>query len=90
MKTFLGNPINQETLAILYLCDYDYAKQTITVTDETQFTRTFDCLLVYANTPNPASQMTSGKDRIAFEKNLNKLHARFNDPEWVKELSEYI
>jgi hypothetical protein len=64
--------------------------KTITVMGEIQFESTFECLETYANTPNPASQMASGKDRESFEKELQQLHDNLNDPKWVRELAEVL
>jgi len=90
MKTFLGQPILPKTLAILYLCHYDHENKTLTMLNEIQYENTFYCLEAYANVPNPESQMASGKDKAAFEKELIALHANLNDPLWVAEYSEYL
>jgi len=90
MKTFLGTEILESTLGILYLCEYDSKNKTIKVAGELQFNNAFTVLNAYANIPNPESQMASGKDRESFEKDLQKLHAKLNDPEWVEELADYL
>lgn len=90
MKTFLGTEILESTLGILYLCKYDYTDKTIEVHGMLQFNNAFTALNAYANIPNPESQMASGKDRESFEKDLQELHAKLRDPEWVVELAEYL
>ena len=90
MKTFTGKEINKETRGILYLCNYNREEQVITVLREIQFISAFDALQAFANIPNPESQMASGKDKEAFEKDLSTLHTNLNNPEWVEQLSDYI
>ena len=90
MKTFLGLPILPKTRAVLYLCDYNHVERTMKVCIEIQFEKPFEALEAYANVPNPESQMASGKDKKTFEKDLIKLHAKLNDPVWVREFADYI
>ena len=90
MKTFTGNPIPEDTLGILYLCEYDRGNQTIKVRGEVTFPSAFDALQAYCNIPNPESQMASGGTKEEFEKDLIILHGKLNDPEWVRELSDCI
>ena len=90
MKTFLGTEIHESTRGIVYLCMYNYTNKTISVVRAIQFDNGFDALNAYANIPNPESQLPSGKDRESFERDLNKLHAKLRDPEWVEELAEYL
>lgn len=90
LKTWLGEEILEEIRAVLYLCEYDYKTKTIKVVREMLFVSGFDALQAYANIPNPESQMASGKDQESFEKELVQLHAKLNNPEWVKELAGYL
>ena len=90
MKTFLGNPIKDSTLGILYLCNYLENPPTLTVFKEIQFESGAEALDAYANTPNPPSQLAAGKDKKSFEVQLSTLHARMNNPDWVKELADYL
>ena len=90
MKTFLGTEIPPEIRGILYLCHYDHKVNTITVGREMLFTRAFDALEAYANIRNPESQMAGGGTKEEFEKDLESLHTNLNDPEWVKELADYL
>jgi len=90
MKTFLGTEIHETTLGVLYLCEYNHKDKTIKVHSGLQFNNPSTALNAYANIPNPESQLAMGHDKETFEKNLNELHANLNDPEWVKELAEYL
>ena len=90
MKTFLGTKILESTLGILYLCEYNYTNKTIRVRSELQFNNAGTALNAYANIPNPESQLAMGKDKVEFEKDLNELHAKLNNPTWVEELAEYL
>ena len=90
MKTFTGQLISDDTLGLLYLCEYNRENQTIEVRGEVAFDSAFDALQAYCNIPNPESQMASGSTKEAFEKDLTSLHGKLNDPEWVRELSECI
>ena len=90
MKTFLNEDIAETTLAILYLCQYNYEDKTILVCRAIQFDNEFDALQAYANIPNPESQMASGNNKESFERELWKLHQQLEHPEWVKELANYL
>ena len=90
MKTFLGKELPIETRGVLYLCHYDYVLPKLTVVAEVGFLSAFEALEAYANIPNPESQMASGRTQEEFEMELSKLHANMNDPEWVKELADYL
>ena len=90
MRTFLNNPIHSSAIAILYLCEYNHTTKTIKVVKEMQFKNQFEALDAYSNIPNPESQLAAGKDKPSFEYELALLHSRLNNPEWVKDLSNYI
>ena len=90
MKTLTGDNILEEVRGILYICEYNYEDSTIKIVRVMGFASAFDALNAYANIPNPESQMASGGTKEEFEKDLKKLHARMNDPEWVKELAGYL
>lgn len=88
--TFKGAIIPENILGMLYICRYDFKEKTIEVVNEIGFENGFDALQAYSNTRNAESQLAIGKDRAAFIKDLEKLHANLNNPEWVKELSDYL
>lgn len=90
MNTFLGNPIAPNTLGILYLCKYEHNPPSITVVREIQFNDPFDAVITYSEIPNPESQVATGYDQVQLFKELQKLHTNLNNPEWVKNLGEYL
>ncbi len=90
MRTFKGNSIPQGVLGVVYLCDYNYANNTIEVFKELLFEKPGDALHAYSEIPNPPSQVAMGNTREEFKKELERLHANLNNPEWVKELAEYL
>lgn len=90
MKTFLGEPIYDDTLGIFYLCKYEYNPPRITVLREIQHDNPYDTLEMYSNIPNPESQMASGNTQEEFFKELQELHDKLNDANWVKQLGDYL
>ena len=90
MKTFLGAEIPKATRGLVYLCNYDHRTKTMKVVRTLLFANGSNALNAYANIPNPESQLAMGNDRESFEKDLNELHTNLRDPEWVKELAEYL
>ena len=90
MKSFTGNELDQSTRGLLYICNYNYVNNTIEVQMTAEFQTPFEALNAYANIPNPESQMASGSTKEEFEQDLQQLHARLSDPEWVKELADYL
>jgi len=90
MHTFLHQPIKEDTRGILYLCHYDPQFRTIEVLRELQFTSEFKALEAYANIPNPESQIASGATQEELKKDLIQLHRRLNDPDWVRDLENYL
>ena len=90
MKTFLGKNISPLTKGILYICLYDHTTKTINVIREIEFRVGYQALEAFANTPNPESQLAYGKTQDSFERELRQLHANLNNPQWVKDLSNYL
>ena len=90
LKTISGKDIKLSTRGILYLCDYNYGKETIQVVHEMQYDSAFDALNAYANIHNPESQLASGETFDELITNLNILHKNLNNPSWVKELKDYL
>lgn len=90
MKDYLNNKIEDTTLGVLYICDYNFVTNTMTVVHVLQFRCAGRALDAYANTRNPESQLASGRTREEFEEQLSVLHNRLNDPQWVKELRDYL
>jgi len=90
MKTFLGNEIQENTLGILYLCEYNYKDNTMKVGTVIEFEESFQALQAYATIRVPESQLAIGQTREKFEHELESLHNKLNDPKWVKRLAEYL
>ncbi len=90
MKTKLGAAIPEKTRGILYLCEYDYDKETIKVVREIICESSFMALELYANIRNPESQLVQGKTYDDLITELVKLHCNLDDPKWVAELKEYL
>ena len=90
MKTIMGNEINEDTKAIFYLCDYSYRtgtiKAKIQVTGERQFDSIGMGFEIYANVPNPESQLVYDDDiNVLFEKS-EKLKRNMQDENWLEQL----
>jgi hypothetical protein len=90
MKTILGTEIPEYIRGILYLCHYDYVKNTLTVIKEILCERAFDALNLYAEIPNPESQVIFDETYEGLCNQLEVLHLHMKDKEWLKELSEQL
>jgi hypothetical protein len=90
MKTLLGTILPENTRGVVYLCVFDYAKMKISVTKELICSTSFLALTLYAEIPNPESQVAMG---CTFEEliiELEELHKNMENPIWLKELSEQL
>jgi len=90
METVLGEPIKEDTVAILYLCKFNKTLNTMSVKYEAQFNNRSSALQSYANIPNPESQLVTGKTREELKNNLKRLHDNMKDPEWLEDLRDCI
>ena len=90
MKTFTGGDIPDEARGIVYICLYNHEELTIEVLRSIICSTAGSALDIFANTPNPESQIAYGSTQEEFEKDLTRLHKNLNDPEWVKELQGYL
>ena len=90
LNTILGTEIPLSTRGIIYLCNFDHIKKTLTVVNDILYDNAFHALNAYANIPNPESQLVQGTSYDDLIKNLHKLHDRINDTEWVKQLEDYL
>ena len=88
MKTILGTEIPTNIKGVLYLCEFDGT--SLEVKREILFESSFDALECYANIPNPESQLATGKTYDILSYELNCLHRNMKDPEWLKELENYL
>ena len=90
MKTFTGQDIPEDARGIVYICLYNHEELTIEVLRSIICSTAGSALDIFANMPNPESQMAMGKTQEEFEKDLTTLHENMEDPEWVKELQGYL
>ena len=90
LQTILGADIPIETRGIIYLCEYNYSKLTLTVFNEMLFVSAFDALQAYSNIPNPESQLVDGKTFDELIINLKQLHQDMENKEWLEQLGDCI
>jgi len=88
--TFAGTIIPESVRGLLYICQYDYVTKTIEVCNAIAFDRAYDALQAFANIPNAESQLAMGGTREEFVADLTKLHDNLNNPDWVRELADYL
>lgn len=88
MKTFLGKEVSEDVRAVVYLCELH--EDSIEILREVMFTDYFTALNFYANTPNPASQIISGRAPDELRSELIIRHACMRDKEWCKYQHEFI
>lgn len=88
IKTFLGKNIPIDTKGILYLCKYNGT--SIKVLEEIFFNKEFDALNAYANIPNPESQLMIGKTYGRLVAEVDKCNDNLENPQWIKQLGEYL
>jgi len=86
--TILGTEISENIRGIVYLCHFE--NMTLTVCSEILCESAGKTLNLYANIPNPESQLIMGKSFEELITNLNKLHEDIKDPVWLEELSQCI
>jgi hypothetical protein len=90
LQTILGTDIPINTRGILYLCKFDYERKEIAVTGEVICEKAFKALNLYANIPNPESQLVTGKTFDELITNLHQLHKDMKDPVWLEELYQTL
>jgi hypothetical protein len=88
MKTILGNEIPTFIRGIVYLCNFD--GKSISVFREILCPIPSDALWIYANTPNPPSQLVTGKTYEELCEQLEILHKNMKDEKWLEELANSI
>lgn len=89
-KTILGNVIPEDTKGIVYLCHFDRDNMTIKVVNEILCDRIMKAMNLYANIPNPESQIVTAPSYDLLIERLNRLHDNMNKKEWLEELAECI
>jgi hypothetical protein len=90
LKTILGTDIPIETRGILYLCNYDRYTPKLTVLREILCTSSSEALYLYAEIPNPESQVVLGDSFDTLIKNLHKLHDNMQNKKWLEQLADSI
>lgn len=90
METLLGTGIPKTVQGLVYLCEYNYHTENITINRELFYTTQRGALEAYANIPNPESQIAKGSTHGKFLISLRKLHKNMQDPKWLKLLGELI
>jgi hypothetical protein len=90
MKTLLGTEIPQEVKGLVYLCDFDYTQNKLTVFKELLCDSGSLALEMYANIPNAPSQIAYGKTHEEFCKELEILHISMADETWLKDLANCL
>jgi hypothetical protein len=90
LQTILGTDIPLSTRGILYLCRFNPIAMTIRVVGEKLCDSGWLALELYANIPNPESQLVTGKTYDELITKLHKLHEDMKDKNWLKELYETL
>jgi hypothetical protein len=90
MRTILGTEIPKEIRGILYLCHYDYFENTLTVIKEILCKSAGVALDLYANIPNPESQVVLDETYEGLCNQLEFLHKHMKDKKWLKQLSNQL
>lgn len=90
MKTILGTEIPENIRGVLYLCEFNYEKLSIKVWREIFCENAGFALSLYAEIPNPESQLVTAKTYDELCIRLEELHKNMKDEEWLKELSNCL
>jgi hypothetical protein len=90
MKTILGIEIPENIRGILYLCDFNYEKLSIEVVKEILCEKAGDALTLYAEIPNPPSQVVLDETFEGLCNQLEFLHLHMKDKKWLKQLSNQL
>lgn len=92
-----GDIIPEKVKGIIYLCKYTPEKPhnkgrlaKLEVINIMYFTSAGRALQSYAEIPNPESQVAYETKTSSFKEELEKLHQRMNDQEWVNQLGNYL
>ena len=90
LKTLLGTDIPIIARGVLYICYYDPYVPSLTVIREIFCSSPYDALELYANIPNPESQVASGNTFDEFIGELHKLHKNMKCKKWLRELGDFL
>lgn len=86
MKTVLGNELPENIRGVLYICEYDKFKPSITVIAEMLFEDAWEALNAFAEIPNPESQLITAPTFEMLCERLERLHTNMVDMDWLVEL----
>jgi len=75
---------------IVIFYDPNYTTQTIKEIGRTPVLDYMDALNIYAETPNPASQMVKGETEEELQLELTKLEQYVKNPYWLEMLFDSI
>ena len=87
-KTITGLEIPKDAKGILYLCEIEDSK--IVVEYVRMYRTEMAAVDAYANIPNPASHVVTGKSYEELIQNLDRLHLNLVDPKYFDELMESL
>jgi hypothetical protein len=90
LQTILGTDIPITTRGVIYLCKFSYEPLKIEVIHEILCDKTYQALDLYANIPNPESQIVMGNSFEELIVLLHQLHRDMKDPVWLEELSQQL
>ena len=90
LQTILGTDIPITTKGIVYLCELYFHPLKLTVVREILCESAFHALTLYAEIPNPPSQLVTGKTFDELITKLHQLHKDMKDPTWLNELRETL
>jgi hypothetical protein len=92
MKTILGTEIPKTTRGVVYLCHLDFLVEPakLNVIREILCEDSFHALTLYAEIPNPPSQLAYGNTYEELCNKLEILHKNMKDEKWLEELINSI
>jgi len=82
--------ISSDTRAILFICKFQRNPLSMKIVDYVEFVNQMDALNMYANTPNPESQLINGSDINDLRGKVLELVANMKNEEWLKELGDML
>lgn len=92
MKTILGTEIPETTRGVLYLCHFNFLVDPpkFDVIREILCDEAWRAMELYANIPNPPSQVVTAKTYEQLCERLEELHANMTKKEWLEDLANCI
>jgi hypothetical protein len=87
---FDNQEVPKKCRGILYICEYNYKTFELKVVNYRMYSNAQAALEAYSNIPNPESQLAMGNTYEKLEAEHNTLKENIENPEWRKELAEYL